>query len=92
VQFYAESLNVSPDHVLVSGDSGNDLALYEHGFRGIVVANAHPELKDLDGPNVFHATRPMAAGVVEGLEHWLNGKSKGGGLNALRFGRFTPQD
>lgn len=67
----AEHWRLSRASVLVSGDSGNDLALFEHGFRGIVVANAHAELKRLDGPNVYHAKRPCAGGVLEGLERWL---------------------
>ena len=75
VEFYAEVLKTPAERVMVSGDSGNDLALYQHGFRGIVVGNAHPELKALTDPSVYHATRPMASGVVEGLEHWLNSDS-----------------
>ncbi len=57
--------------VIVSGDSGNDLAMFEQDFRGIVVANAHGELKRLGGESVFHAQQPHAAGVLEGLSHWL---------------------
>jgi mannosylfructose-6-phosphate phosphatase len=57
--------------VIVSGDSGNDAPLFRPEFRGIVVANAHNELKALAGPRVYLAARPYAAGVVEGLEHWL---------------------
>ena len=77
VEFYAGMLNIPTDRVVVCGDSGNDLALYQHGFRGIVVGNAHPELKTLSDANVYHATRPMAAGVVEGLKYWLDGDAAG---------------
>ena len=56
--------------VLVSGDSANDLDMYADPFRGIVVANGHAELKKLDGPAVFHATRRCSAGVLEGLRHF----------------------
>lgn len=58
-------------HVFVSGDTGNDLALFKQGFRGIVVGNALPELKSLCTGLVYHAEAPYAAGVLEGLQHWL---------------------
>jgi len=61
------------ERVVVSGDTGNDLAMFCNGFRGIVVGNAHPELKELNSPLVFQAERPFAGGVLEGLNHWLDG-------------------
>jgi sucrose-6F-phosphate phosphohydrolase len=67
---------LDPANVIVAGDSGNDLEMFRQGFRGIIVGNAQPELKAFSGPNVFHAHRHHAAGVLEGLEHWLE---KGGG-------------
>ncbi len=60
------------DRVLVSGDSANDLAMFTGGFRGIVVGNAHAELKRLDSGRVYQASRPYAGGVLEGLNHWLD--------------------
>ncbi|MEE8170459.1 MAG: HAD-IIB family hydrolase [Phycisphaerae bacterium] len=71
--FLAGRWGVSSDRVLVCGDSGNDLSLFRQGFRGVVVANAHAELKRLEGPRVYQARQAFAAGVVEGLEHWLSG-------------------
>lgn len=56
--------------VIAAGDTGNDLDLLTAGFRGIVVANAQPELQRLRDPRVFHAERPFAAGVLEGIAHW----------------------
>jgi sucrose-6F-phosphate phosphohydrolase len=67
----AKHLGIDPSRVIVAGDSGNDLDMFQQGFRGIVVANAHPELKALRDPNVFHATKSHAAGVLEGLENWM---------------------
>jgi len=61
--------------VLVSGDSGNDLAMFQNGFLGIVVANAHEELRRLEGPNVYHSPRTHAAGVLDGVEHWCGQSS-----------------
>lgn len=69
--FLLDFWNVAHDRVIVSGDSGNDLSLFELGVRGIAVGNAHPELKALAGPRVFVAERPCAAGVLDGLRYWL---------------------
>ena len=69
--FVAARCDTPPEETIVSGDSGNDLAMFEQGFRGVVVANAHAELKRLDGPNVYHSAHPYAAGVLDGLWHWL---------------------
>jgi hydroxymethylpyrimidine pyrophosphatase-like HAD family hydrolase len=58
--------------VIVAGDSGNDLAMFQLGFRGIVVGNAHQDLKSLSGPNIYHAKGNCAAGVLEGMRYWLD--------------------
>lgn len=58
--------------VIVAGDTGNDLSMFEHGFRGIVVANAEPVLRSLSGDTVYHARGRFAAGVLEGVRHWLS--------------------
>jgi len=59
-------------NVIVAGDNGNDLSMFERGYRGIVVANADPVLRSLRGDTVYHARGRYAAGVQEGLEHWLS--------------------
>ena len=50
----------------------NDLAMLEAGDRGVIVANAHPELraKVQQMPSVYQARASRAAGVMEGLCHW----------------------
>ena len=60
-----------PWQVLVSGDTGNDKAMFAQGFRGIVVANAHDDLRTLIAPPIYHAKASFAAGVQEGVEFWL---------------------
>ena len=70
--FLASLWRIPYDHVVVSGDSGNDLSLYEQGFRGIVIANAHQVIREQTGRSVYHAHEARAAGVQEGLEHWLD--------------------
>lgn len=75
VAWVAEHSGLSREDVVVAGDSGNDLDMMtpELGFRSIVVGNASPELRQHDGPRVYHATATHASGVREGLVHlgWL---------------------
>jgi sucrose-6F-phosphate phosphohydrolase len=70
--FLARHWGIGRDRVIVAGDSGNDLEMFRTGFRGIVVGNAQPELLSLRDPNVYHAEGHFAAGVLEGLQHWLD--------------------
>ncbi len=69
--YLAERWGVEREDVIVAGDSGNDRDMFCEGFRGIVVGNAQPELKQLHDEHIYHAAEPYAAGVVEGLLHWL---------------------
>ncbi len=69
--FLAETWEIPPQRVMASGDSGNDLALFQQGFRGIVPANAHPELDSLPAEHNYRASAALADGVIEGLEHWI---------------------
>jgi hydroxymethylpyrimidine pyrophosphatase-like HAD family hydrolase len=73
--FLANEWNYPAARVIVSGDSGNDLAMFQAGFHGIVVGNAHSELKQLDSADVFHADSSYAAGVLQGLQHWMTDNS-----------------
>ncbi len=45
-----EKLGFDKEQVIVAGDSGNDVGMFKHGFKGIVVGNAHSELKRLGSP------------------------------------------
>jgi len=71
-EFLIRQWGVEPRRVMVSGDSGNDLSMFGRGYRGIVVGNAHDDLKALRGDGVFHSRRTHAAGVLEGLQYWLS--------------------
>ncbi len=70
-EYVAHYLDFEPRNVIVCGDSANDIAMFDRGFAGVVVANAHPELKALDDPLVYQATQGYAKGVLEGIEYWL---------------------
>ena len=69
--FLAAEWKVPLDRVIVCGDTGNDLSMFEQGFLGVVVGNALPELAALNSPRVFQAKGHFAAGVGEGLRHWF---------------------
>ncbi|HUF12589.1 MAG TPA: HAD family hydrolase [Longimicrobiales bacterium] len=64
-------LGASDDECVVAGDSINDLAMFETGMRGIVVANCEPALRrraaTLD--RVYQAAEEGVGGVLEGLRH-----------------------
>lgn len=66
-------LAVNLCEVVVAGDTRNDLEMFEMPHvRGIVVANALPELRDAvttNGPHLL-ASGCHADGVIEGLRRW----------------------
>jgi sucrose-6F-phosphate phosphohydrolase len=66
----AETLGVSPSDVLTFGDSGNDLGLFEPGFRGTVVGNASPELRRAVDGRAYVSSLPFADGILDGIRHW----------------------
>jgi len=74
VMHLAQKLEIADPHVIVCGDTGNDLAMFKCGFRGVVVGNAHRELKALACDRVFVAGSYCAGGVLEGVEHWLKSR------------------
>jgi sucrose-phosphate synthase len=63
-------LGIDREAFVVCGDSGNDLDAFEAGFKGIIVGNAHAELKNFKGGNAYHATAEYSAGIIEGLRHF----------------------
>jgi sucrose-6F-phosphate phosphohydrolase len=74
IRFLVEHEGLDPERVVVAGDTGNDASMFLEFNRGVVVANAKPELlelaRDLGDPRVYCAGQPYAAGVEEGLEHY----------------------
>ncbi len=76
VEFIVSELDIPPDHVFVAGDSGNDLSMFFRGYNGIVVGNAQPELKDRVMLNTKYSSLNHAAGVLDGLNYWMNRNQK----------------
>jgi len=81
IRFLIRQLNLDPKQVVVAGDTGNDATMFEEFLKGVVVANAKPELlalaESLADGDVYVAQKAYAAGVEEGLEHFgvLNGSN-----------------
>ncbi|MBN2292084.1 MAG: HAD-IIB family hydrolase [Pirellulales bacterium] len=69
--FLASEWGLKPKQVVVCGDTGNDLPMFMHGFRGVVVGNAQSELKALQSPDVYHSEQEYADGVLDGINYWL---------------------
>jgi sucrose-6F-phosphate phosphohydrolase len=72
-RFLADAWAIAPEDVLVFGDSGNDMQLFQQGFRGTLVANALPELSLAVGADVYRSPLPYAGGVLDGVIHWSGG-------------------
>lgn len=70
IQFLHNWLGFSADHVVVAGDSGNDVDMFIPPFRGIIVGNADVDLRRLAGPYAYQAQGRRAAGILEGLRYW----------------------
>lgn len=67
-----EHLHIDEEDVLVAGDTLNDLALYDTGYKGVVVGKAEKALVDNTATykNVYHASAPGAGGIIESLAHF----------------------
>lgn len=73
IHYLLEEMNLDAERLVVAGDSGNDLSMFEASPAGIVVANAQPELAQLreaGRDDVYFARAERAAGVMEGLKHY----------------------
>lgn len=72
INWLCRHLGVGAHEIVVAGDTGNDSAMFLiDGARGIVPANAEPELVEvLDAERVFRGDGFAAAGVIKGLKHY----------------------
>ncbi|MEM0970509.1 MAG: HAD family hydrolase, partial [Verrucomicrobiota bacterium] len=72
--FLQRRLGLDDVPLIVAGDSGNDISLFEaEDARGIVVSNAESSLmKAASSPPHFHASEPCIKGVEQGLAHFLH--------------------
>lgn len=69
VRYLAYRWNISLDHVVVAGDSGNDESMLTGETLGIVVGNHSPELEKLRGRRrIYFARQSFARGIMEGMQ------------------------
>jgi len=68
--YLADKFGIDREAIVFCGDSGNDLDAFEAGFKGIIVGNAHPELKAFKAENAYHAVGNYSAGIIEGLRYF----------------------
>lgn len=67
----AAELGIDPARLIVAGDSGNDLAMFQAAGKAIAVGNARAELLDRADPaKTYFAKGHRAWGLIEGLRHW----------------------
>lgn len=74
IRFLVSLLELEAEKIIVAGDSGNDRSMFDEFERGIVVANAKPELLKMREERAvstyYFAEKSFAAGVHEGLEYF----------------------
>jgi mannosylfructose-6-phosphate phosphatase len=73
IRWLCDHLELDLGDAVVAGDTGNDRAMFDlPDIRGVVVANALPELKAIasDKSHIFLAEEEEADGVIQGLKHW----------------------
>lgn len=77
LEFFLEHGHLNDAPVVVCGDSGNDVELFQvPGVYGCIVANAHAELREWyehhgkDKDTMFFCTKQGPAGIVECLHHF----------------------
>lgn len=68
----AAQLELRREHVLVAGDTLNDLSMYVAGFRGVCVGESEPALIEATGSlsDVLHAQAPGCGGILEAIAHF----------------------
>lgn len=72
LRWFAEQWDIPLENILTAGGSGADEDMMRGNTKSIVVANRHhEELSELtDIETVFFASKPCAAGILEGIEHY----------------------
>jgi HAD superfamily hydrolase (TIGR01484 family) len=65
-------LNISPNQVITSGDSLNDLSLFETGLKSIAVGNSELKLveKIQTLNNVYYSDFPGVIGIWDGIKYY----------------------
>lgn len=71
IRYLVMKWGLTPERVLVAGDSGNDEEMLRGSTLGVVVGNYSPELRHLFGkPRIYFADKSYADGIIEGINHY----------------------
>ncbi len=71
VEYLQSKFKISPRHIMVAGDSGNDEDMLGGNSRALIVANYSEELEKLrDRAGTYFSEHEYAAGIIEGLYHY----------------------
>ncbi|HTN07183.1 HAD-IIB family hydrolase [Agriterribacter sp.] len=72
LQLLAKQYHFTIENILVAGDTFNDLSLFATGYKGVVVGNAEPGLREAtaDLPAIYHAKEDGAGGILEAMQHF----------------------
>lgn len=71
IKYLQYKWGISPQNVMVAGDSGNDEDMLRGRCCGLVVGNHSPELEGLKGkPSIYFSPKNYAAGIIDGLNHY----------------------
>ena len=71
IRYLMMKWGLTPDRLLVAGDSGNDIEMLRGETLGVVVGNYSPEVDELRGePRIYFAEGEYATGVLEGVDHY----------------------
>lgn len=65
-------LGLAPDKVLTAGDTFNDLAMFNSGYRGVVVGNAEEGLlkATADKDHIYQAKTEGTEGILEAMQYF----------------------
>ena len=73
IRYLSGKWNIPLERIATAGDSGKDYDMLIGQTAGIVVGNYTPDLEGLrqtKSNRVYFASRPCAAGIIEGLAHY----------------------
>ena len=71
VRYIAMKWGITPDRILVAGDSGNDEEMLKGNTLGVVVGNYSKELSKLKNrEQIYFADQQFAHGIIEGMEYY----------------------
>ncbi|WP_345987360.1 glucosylglycerol-phosphate synthase [Sulfurimonas sp. HSL1-2] len=67
-----QHLGVPKERVIVAGDTLNDLSMYQHGFKGVVLNNAETPLKEAASQieHAYFSKAPGTHGILEAMQHF----------------------